>query len=96
VVKRVERADEVASNGAAKAAILKDDHGVGTAREKLVVETTSPNSLTTTTVFASSSERSAALIRVVFPLPRNPVTRVTGIRLLVAASELLTGIEVLG
>jgi hypothetical protein len=36
------------------------------------------------------------LIRVVFPLPRNPVTRVTGIRLLVAASELLTGIEVLG
>src|ERR1700676_2388806 len=42
---------------------------------------TSPNSLTTTTVLASSGERSAALMRVVLPLPRKPVTKVTGILL---------------
>jgi hypothetical protein len=35
-------------------------------------------------------------MRVVFPEPRNPVTRVTGIRLLVAASEVSIGIEILG
>jgi hypothetical protein len=39
MVQAVEGPDQIASNGAAKAAILKDDHGVGTAREKLVVET---------------------------------------------------------
>src|SRR5580698_4179917 len=57
---------------------------------------TSPNSFTTTTVFASSLERSAVLMRVVFPLPRNPVTRVTGIRLLMTAGEASIGIRVLG
>src|ERR1700722_7204219 len=39
MVKRVERADQIASNSAAKAAIFEHDHGIGTAREKLVVKT---------------------------------------------------------
>ena len=54
VIQRVQRSDEIAAHGAAETAVLQHDHRSELRANNLWSSPTSPNSLTTTSVFDSS------------------------------------------